>query len=114
MAEPRSSGANVPTQSVLMVQIRDLGERMEANFQRLSVRFDELEKRMRESEANQPAFRQRLEAVERQLADNCKQTEALERAVLTLNNAIAIARWLGGLVGGALILWLIGRLTGLL
>lgn len=115
MADPRpSAGTNVTTQSVILNQIRDLGERMDAGFRRTESKLDDLERRIRDGEHFQPVFQSRLEAVERQLSDNCKQTEALEKAVITLNHAISLARWLGLTAGGALILWLVSNILGLL
>lgn len=119
----------------LMGSVSTLVERMESVIGRLT----KLETMLEQSERNRNEFRNQYErshatlkaevdAAHRRIDDHEKHTEekvkefdtaraelkALTDAVLELRQANKIIAWLGGLVGSALILWLVGRLLGLL
>lgn len=132
---PGSNAGIMQQLAALMGSVSTLVERMESVIGRLT----KLETMLEASERNRNEFRNQYErshatlkaevdAAHRRIDDHERHTaekveefdmaraelKALTNAVLELRQANKIITWLGGLVGSSFILWVVGRLLGLL
>ena len=108
-----------PTQtSVLQSQITALGERMEQGFNKLESIMTGVEGRVRGLENReagcQPILTSRLDAVWKRVDEHESDIKKLNEAITALKQTNKILSWLGGIVGGAALLWLITQLLGLI
>jgi hypothetical protein len=110
---PAASG-----QTALQQQITALGERMEQGFTKLESIMTGVEGRVRGLEQReagcQPIITQRLDAAWKTIDEHTGEIKRLSDAILELRQTNKILTWLGGLIGGATLLWLVSNLLGLI
>jgi hypothetical protein len=105
-------------QSALQQQIVALGDRMEQGFSELKTIMTGVEGRVRGLEQReagcQPIVQARMDAAWKRIDEHESEIKRLSDAILELRQTNKILTWLGGLMGGATILWLVGNLLGLI
>jgi chromosome segregation ATPase len=108
----------VGVENALQVQINALGERMDAGFREIKEMLQPLERRVRDIEQredrSQPLTQSRLDAAWRKIDEHSADLKALNETIVQLKQTNKILSWLGGLLGSAIILWVIGQLLGLI
>jgi hypothetical protein len=123
--------AQVP-QTALQVQITELGARMERGFNELKEIISGFEVRVRGLETReagcQPLVNSELKAAWRKIDEHGTEIAVLKELIKTQNDAIqalqlvatelkrtqALISWVGGVVGGAALLWFVSKLMGLI
>lgn len=108
-----------PTQSqALQQQITDLGARMDRGFDELKeimVGFETRVRGLEQREAGcQPLLQSRVDAAFRLIDEHSSEIKKLNEIITELRQTNRIITWLGGLVGSAIILWIIGQMLGLI
>lgn len=102
----------------LQAQIVALGERMDQGFSRLENILSTFENRVRGLENReagcQPLITSRLDAAWREIDSHTAEIKKLNEVITELRQANRIITWLGGTVGGAIILWIVGQTLGLI
>ena len=106
------------SQTALQQQITALGDRMEQGFAKLETIMTGVEGRVRGLEQReagcQPIISSRLDAAWKTIDEHTAEIKRLSDAILELKQTNKILTWLGGLMGGATVLWLLGNLLGLI
>lgn len=125
-AERAGTGQAAALQAgALQAQITALGERMDRGFSELKEILQGMDDRVRRLENNeagcQPLVNSRLNEAWRQLDQHTNDIKALNDAFAKLKDTIAelqhankILTWIGGILGSAVIVWLITQLLGLI
>lgn len=125
-----------PGNDALEAQLTALGATVQQGFQRIEQTLLSLDQRLRGLENReagcQPLINSRLDAAwktidelkaelivmkNRQAADKANQDEAITAQALTigrLSHSLAVARWIGGLVGGGVVTYIVTQLMGLI
>lgn len=111
--------------AALQAQITAWGERMDRGFGELKEILQGIDDRVRRLENNeagcQPLVNNRLSEAFRQLDKHTADIKTLtdtigqmKETMAELQHANKILTWIGGLLGSALILWLVSQLLGLI
>ncbi len=102
----------------LQTQIDELGERMDEGFKELKDMFRGFEERVRTVEQReagcQPLIQSRLDAAWRQIDTNTSSIKMLTETIVALKHTNNILTWLGGIMGSAIIIWILGQILGLI
>lgn len=105
-------------QTALQAQITALGDRMEQGFNKLESIMTGVEGRVRGLETReagcQPIITSRIDAAWREIEAHKMEIKKLSDAILELKQTNRILTWLGGLLGSAIVLWIVGQLLGLI
>lgn len=104
--------------AALQDQINKLGERMDRGFSELKEIMTGVEGRVRGLENReagcQPMVNSRLDAVWKRVDEHDADLKTMKETIAALKHTNTILSWLGGILGSALLLWLIGQLLGLI
>lgn len=108
-----------PSQNAaVQAQITALGDRMDRGFSELKEIMGCFETRVRGLEQReagcQPLLQSRLDAAWREIDAHAAEIKKLNDVIIELRQANRIVTWLGGIVGSAIILWIIGQTLGLI
>jgi hypothetical protein len=117
--------AGGPSNAALQAQLTALGETMQQGFSDLKESIKGFDIRLRAVETHeagcQPALHARIVAVEADQKVTRAEIEALRDTVRALKDVVIELRqanrlmsWIGGIVGSALIVWVVGQLLGLI
>jgi len=110
--------ASTDNRSAAYQQIAALGERMDKGFEKLERILSNIEERVRCLEnreaACQPTIDNKIESVERQVAAHDLEIKALRDIVRTVTQQVKWVTGIGSLMGSSVILWLVGKLLGLI
>lgn len=117
---PDASGS-----TTMQNQINLMKEMMERGFGEIKTMLTALDTRMRQIEQSEarcyPVIDSRVGEVEKDVATHEKEIEALRQLTNDLQIAIEkqvgfnrIVSWVGGIVGSAIIVWVISQLMGLI
>ncbi len=113
MAAAAQSGGGVAQK-----QIEELGERIDRGFEKLERKLDGIDERVRGLENReagcQPVITSRLDLLSSDVSDHEKEIQVLKDTVVSLANTVKIVSWAGTILGGAVLLWLINNLLGLI
>jgi hypothetical protein len=109
-----AAGAQAASQS----QITALGDRMEQGFNELKQIMTGVEGRVRGLENReagcQPIVNARMDAVWKRVDEHDAEIKELRSTITELKQTNKILTWLGGLVGSAFVLWVVGFFLGLI
>lgn len=105
-------------------QIIDLSQRMDKGFCKLETMLQAMDERMRAIEQNQagshPVFMARLDAAWRQIEEHKGKIGSLDTdiqqiklVVETLKSTKSLAGWIGGVLSGAALTWIVVKLLEL-
>jgi FtsZ-binding cell division protein ZapB len=115
---PRPTSLAAGQGDALQVQINNLGERMDAGFREVKEAIQAFESRVRAVEQQhagcQPLLQSRIDAAWRKIDEHDTDIKALHQMVTELKQTNRILTWLGGILGSALLIWLISQILGLL
>lgn len=91
---------------------------MDKRFDHLQEQIAGYDLRLRTMETREagcaPLMNSRVDAAWRKIEEHVVELKALSRVVAELQHSNKILTWLGGLMGSALILWLITQLLGMI
>ncbi len=111
----RVSNANLQKQLINLIGKVDL---MSSGIQDIKQMFKTIEERVRRLEASEagtrPLFESKIDAAWRKLDEHEGKIQILEKGILSLQQSNKILSWVGGILGGAVILWIITQLLTLI
>jgi hypothetical protein len=105
-------------QSALQAQITALGDRMEQGFNKLEQIMTGVEGRVRGLEQReagcQPIVTARMDAAWKKIDEHEVEINQMSDAIVELKQTNRLLTWLGGIVGSALLIWIVSQLMGLI
>lgn len=118
-----------PNLQALQAQLTALGETMQQSLQRVETNIQDINNRLRGLENReagcQPLINQRLDAAWRTIDEMKTEMAAIKKSagdekiamgnrIAKLENSLGMVMWVGGIVGTAIILWLVNNWLGLI
>lgn len=101
----------------LQKQISDLSAQLRQDIGEIKMTLKSIEDRVRALENTEagthPLIESRIDAAWRKLEDHEKRMSLLSEAVQQLQHANKLMTWLGGLLGSAVLLWLVGQILAM-
>lgn len=112
-------------QTALQKQIDDLGVRMDRGFEELKGLMVGYEGRLRGVETReagcQPIINARMDAAWKaidghsaDIKEHEEEIQQMKQTIVELKRTQALLAWIGGLLGSAIVLWVISQLLGLI
>lgn len=103
--------------SGLQKQISDLSAQLRQDIGEIKMTLKSIEDRVRALETNEagshPLMESRIDAAWRKLDDHDKRMQVMSDSLQQLQHANKLMTWLGGLLGSAVLLWLIGQILAM-
>ena len=105
---------NPPLTASLQGQINALGKRMDCGFSEVKALLQGIDARVRALEKQEagyfPVLQNRLDSACHKLDAHDAAIDVIEKEIVALKRTNQLLSWLGGLLGSALILWLVAQL----
>ena len=99
-------------------QLEELSARIDKGFEKLERILSSIEERVRSLENReascQPMVNSRLDLVTEKVAAHESEIQKLKELLSSLAHQVKIIAWIGSLIGSAVIIWLVGKLLGLI